>query len=79
MATTAEALMVLDNSGADVIELGVPYSDPLADGPVIQVLHSIKNIITIINNSDNDKTILIHWKGKNAYVFHTDSLIVVWL
>ncbi len=36
LATTVEALRVLDRSGADMIELGVPYSDPLADGPVIQ-------------------------------------------
>ena len=36
LATTAEALRVLDRSGADFIELGVPYSDPLADGPTIQ-------------------------------------------
>lgn len=33
---TAKALLTLDRSGADLIELGIPYADPLADGPVIQ-------------------------------------------
>ncbi|KAG8098547.1 hypothetical protein GUJ93_ZPchr0013g37338 [Zizania palustris] len=36
LETTAEALRLLDSCGADVIELGVPFSDPYTDGPVIQ-------------------------------------------
>jgi tryptophan synthase alpha chain len=36
MATTVHLLEALATAGADVIELGVPFSDPMADGPVIQ-------------------------------------------
>ena len=34
--STIEALYVLDKKGADIIELGIPYSDALADGPIIR-------------------------------------------
>ena len=33
---TTEVIAALQNNGADIIELGMPYSDPLADGEVIQ-------------------------------------------
>ena len=35
-ATTVPLMHALVKAGADVIELGIPFSDPMADGPVIQ-------------------------------------------
>ena len=42
----------MERAGADFIELGVPYSDPLADGPVIQRSseRALKNKISILDS-----------------------------
>lgn len=47
--STLTVMKALQDSGADLIELGMPYSDPLADGPVIQASGSkaLENGMTI--------------------------------
>ena len=47
--STLEVMQSLQDNGADLIELGMPYSDPLADGPVIQQsgLVALSNGMTI--------------------------------
>ena len=49
LESTLQIINTLQNNGADIIELGMPYSDPLADGPVIQAssLVALDNGMTI--------------------------------
>lgn len=49
LESTIDVLQALQESGADLIEIGMPYSDPLADGPVIQnsSLIAINNGMTL--------------------------------
>ena len=55
---TGELVIELERSGADLIELGVPFSDPIADGPVIQRADarslksktSLKDILALVND-----------------------------
>lgn len=46
---TADIIQLIQDSGADMIEIGMPYSDPVADGPVIQKAHelALRNGMTI--------------------------------
>jgi tryptophan synthase alpha chain len=61
LETTAKALEILANNGADLIELGVPYSDPLADGPTIQAAATralqkgvqLEDVLAIVKNAVN--------------------------
>ena len=56
--STIEVMDALQQSGADIIELGIPYSDPIADGPVIQqsnmqALENGMNIHLLFNQLKN--------------------------
>jgi len=57
--STVEVVLALEKSGADLIELGMPYSDPMADGETIQESSAValKNGITLDKIFDQVKTI----------------------
>lgn len=46
---TADVIRTLERKGIDMIEVGIPFSDPLADGPVIQsaATHALKNGMSV--------------------------------
>lgn len=46
---TGKVAQLVQESGADMMEIGIPYSDPVADGPIIQQAHdlALKNGMTI--------------------------------
>jgi tryptophan synthase alpha chain len=60
--STVPLSLELAQAGADIIELGMPFSDPLADGPVIQASsqQAIKNGITLSRILDQVKEIREH-------------------
>lgn len=49
LEATEEFIYALDEAGSDIIEIGIPFSDPIADGPVIQRanIRALENKVTI--------------------------------
>lgn len=70
LATTEEMILLLENAGVDIIELGVPFSDPMADGPTIQLsseralasgttLHGILKTVKLVRSRSEIPIILM--------------------
>lgn len=59
LETTRRAVKLLADSGADIIELGIPFSDPMADGATIQEssFYALKNGVTTETCFDTAKTL----------------------
>ena len=51
LETTIELMHLLVKSGVDVIEIGVPFTDPIAEGPIIQKAHdrALKNNVSLLS------------------------------
>ncbi|HKZ65756.1 MAG TPA: tryptophan synthase subunit alpha [Chitinophagaceae bacterium] len=66
--STLKIMKALQDKGADIIELGMPYSDPLADGPVIQASSTIA-----IANGMTVKKLFEQLKGFRESIQQADS------
>ena len=70
LAVTVPLMHALVERGADILELGVPFSDPMAEGPVIQLAHerallhrtTLRNVLELVaefRQTDNDTPVVL--------------------
>jgi len=85
LATTQELFSVIEEGGADIIELGVPFSDPLADGPVIQAASqrslksgtTLKKIIRLVRDirQSSQLPIVLMTSFNPVFVYGQDAFV----
>lgn len=73
---TVELVFKMEEGGADIIEIGIPYSDPLADGPIIQAssTRALKNGTKIDNIMDAVKKIRQKSEIPLVYLVYYNSI-----
>jgi len=74
---TEELVYSMEKAGADIIELGIPYSDPLADGPVIQraAQRALENHINIDDIFEMVKRIRKNTDIPLAFLLYYNSIL----
>jgi len=86
LETSKEILFGLPAAGADLIELGMPFSDPMADGPAIQAssLRALKSGMTLrktlalvaaFRETDADTPVVLMGYYNPIYVFGVDAFV----
>ncbi|MFD0985541.1 tryptophan synthase subunit alpha [Methyloligella solikamskensis] len=84
--TSLDLLKGLPGAGADVIELGMPFSDPMADGPAIQAasqralkagqnMHKTLDMVRAFRESDGETPIVLMGYYNPIYVFGVDAFL----
>ncbi|ODA67783.1 Tryptophan synthase alpha chain [Methyloligella halotolerans] len=84
--TSLELLKGLPGAGADVIELGMPFSDPMADGPAIQAasqralkggqdMHKTLAMVRAFREDDEDTPIVLMGYYNPIFVFGVDTFL----
>lgn len=76
LETTKELVYAMEEAGSDIIELGVPYSDPIADGPTIQASsgRALAKGTTIAKIMDTVKEIRIKTEIPLVYLVYYSSV-----
>jgi tryptophan synthase alpha chain len=84
--TSRQILLGLPGAGADLIELGMPFSDPMADGPAVQAssLRALKagqtmqrtlELVRAFREQDNDTPIILMGYYNPIYVFPREQFL----
>ena len=70
---TKEIVLMFEECGADIVEIGVPFTDPLADGPTIQraAERALKNGVTLKKSNRSRKG----FKAKNKNPSGVDDVL----
>ena len=81
LESTTEVLNALQEAGADIVEIGIPYSDPLADGPVIQQsnMAALKNGMTIQRLFHQLVNLNTSGEARNKNNFHLPLILMGYL
>lgn len=84
--TSKAILLGLPNAGADVIEIGMPFSDPMADGPAVQASsvralkagQTMKRTLQLVREfraTDNDTPIILMGYYNPIYVYPSEAFL----
>lgn len=87
LSTSLEIIKALPKAGADVIELGMPFTDPMADGPAVQAagLRALKagttlkktlQVVRDFRKSDNETPLVLMGYYNPIYIYGVDNFLV---
>ncbi len=85
-ATSLEIIKALPKAGADLIEIGMPFTDPMADGPAIQAaglralaggetLHSTIDLVRAFRDGDTDTPIILMGYFNPIYIYGVETFL----
>lgn len=85
-ATSLDIIKALPKAGADLIEIGMPFTDPMADGPAIQAaglralangetLHSTIDLVRAFRASDTETPIILMGYFNPIYIYGVESFL----